>query len=111
MEIPFYGEPTCMPSRGVSPVVGYVANCLFLGHQDCRDGYHYSREGTGRPCITLRKNKLGLVLLPSDITNTGPENWPVAHAIHNTGHRYAFSVNQTTKAAGQTAEKTPPSEP
>lgn len=47
-------------------------------------------------------------LNPSDVSNTDPETWPVAHTIDNASLGYSFSVNQTTQAACQTADRKDP---
>lgn len=58
----------------------------------------YIKEGPARTCT----------LNSSAVTNTDPEPQPVAYTIHNPGHGYSISVNQTKWAAHQTTDKKGP---
>lgn len=106
IEIPVYSELTYMPSKSINPAVGYVGGCPSLTRQDCHGGYHHSSKWVWKVLKQhIREEQARTSTLnSSDVIDTDPETWPLAHSVNNTGHGYSFSVSQTIQAAHQTAD-------
>ena len=97
--------PTHLPKIKINPTVEYVNSFPSLACQNYRGGYQIlslPREDwkASEQHIKEEHAENGILSI-SDISNSDPEAWPIAHTINDTGHKYSFSVNQTMQTAHQ----------
>lgn len=94
LDTSFCSGATHLFSKEINPMVMHVVWIAMMG--------------MGRPRSVKKGRATMRTLNLSDVSNTEPETWPVAHTIDNASLGYSFSVNQTIQAACQTADRKDP---
>ena len=103
MEMSLCSRPTHLAKTKINPAVKYVDSFLSLACQNYYGGYYHFLRGDQKALkqhIKEEPAEIG-ILSTSDISKPDLEAWSMAHTINDAGHKYSFSVNQTTQADHQ----------